>query len=77
MINFISSFYLNKERQEELDTALRKNIEQRLIKKIYLYLDDKKAYEYLLENFEINKIKIKILGRIPLYSDLFLCVTDY
>lgn len=73
MINFISSFYLNKERQEELDTALRKNIEQRLIKKIYLFLDDKKAYEYLLENFEINKIKIKILERIPLYSDLFLC----
>jgi len=59
MINFISSFYLNKERQEELDTALRKNIEQPLLKKIYLFLDDKKAYEYLLENFEINKIKIK------------------
>ena len=36
MINFISSFYLNKERQEELDTALRKNIEQTLIKK-YIY----------------------------------------
>ena len=73
MINFISSFYLNKERQEELDTALRKNIEQRLIKKIYLFLDDKESYEYLIENFEINKIKIKILGRIPLYSDLFFC----
>jgi hypothetical protein len=78
MINFISSFYLagNIERQEELDTALKKNIEQPLIKNIYLFLDNRDAYKYLSQNFKLDKVKIKLLGNQPRYSDLFICANS-
>ena len=79
MINWITSFYLtnNIERQREVDKCLQKNIENSLIKKIYLFVDDKKAYKYLIDNFNIDKIKYYILNRLTLYSDLFRCANTY
>jgi|UniRef100_A0A6C0C1B8 hypothetical protein len=79
MINWITSFYLtnNIERQREIDKCLNKNIENNLIKKIYLFVDDKKAYKYLIDNFNIDKIKYYILNRISLYSDYFKCANMY
>ena len=73
MINFISSFYLagNIERQEELDTALKRNIEQPLIKNIYLFLDNRDAYKYLSQNFKLDKVKIKLLGNQGTMAFLF------
>ena len=79
MINWITSFYLtnNIERQREVDKCLQKNIENSLIKKIYLFVDDKKAYKYLINNFNIDKIKYYILNRLTLYSDYFKCANTY
>lgn len=77
MINIISSFYiskfdsfLNDERNIELQLCLKKNLENPLIEKIHLYLDDDNAHEYI-KKINNDKINIIQIGKKPLYSDLF------
>jgi hypothetical protein len=77
MINLITSFYFSKishhaitDRNKEIQTCLNKNLENNLIKKIHLFIDDEIALKYIkkLKNPKINIISI---GKQPLYSDLF------
>jgi hypothetical protein len=77
MINIITSFYiskfnseLNNDRNNELRECLHKNINNPIIKKIHLYIDDNEALEYI-NNIQSNKINIIEVGKKPLYSDLF------
>lgn len=77
MINIITSFYicrlnseLNNERNNELQQCLKYNIENPLIEKIHLFLDDEDAHNYI-QHINSNKIKIIEIGKKPLYSDLF------
>lgn len=79
MINLFTSFYLsdNIERQKELDYALNQNIKHQHIKLIILFLDDQKAYDYLTINFNLEKIKTRILNRMPLFSDFFTCINIF
>ena len=74
MINLITSFYLSKniERQLELDNTLINNINCNYISKIYLFLDNEECSIYLNKLIEDqNKIVIIKIGSQPLYSDLF------
>lgn len=79
MINLLTSFYLsnNIERQKELDYALNQNIKHQYIKQIFLFLDDQKACDYLIKNFNTEKIKTRILNRMPLFSDFFTCINIF
>jgi hypothetical protein len=81
MINIITSFYFSninhpniEERNTELQTCLNNNLNNPLIEKIHLYVDDDKALNYLnsLNNQKINIIAVKK----PLYSDLFKYAFD-
>jgi hypothetical protein len=78
MINLITSFYishfnseLNNDRNNELQQCLKNNLENILIEKIHLYIDDNEAFEYI-KNLNNDKINIISIGFKPLYSDLFL-----
>lgn len=79
MINLFTSFYLcnNIDRQKELDYALNQNIKHQHIKQIILFLDDEKTYNYLTKNFNLAKIKTRILNRMPLFSDFFTCINIF
>lgn len=77
MINLITSFFFSKishhaiaDRNKELQTCLQKNLENNLIEKIHLFVDDDIALKYImkLNNPKINVISV---GIKPLYSDLF------
>lgn len=77
MINLITSFYISKlnhpkikKRNKEIQECLNKNINSIFIEKIYLYLDDEIALNYV-KNLNTNKITIIDIGKKPLYSDLF------
>lgn len=81
MINLITSFYFSninhpniEERNKELQECLNINLNNPLIERIHLYVDDDKAVQYLnnLNNEKINIIEIKK----PLYSDLFKYAFD-
>lgn len=75
-INLITSFYLpdNPNRRAELIKCLQKNINCPYIETIHLYVDDKKALNYIKETYT-NLIKTKIIiismNYKPKYSDLF------
>lgn len=76
MINIITSFYIpnnNKERELELKNTLHKNLINRFIKKIHLFLDKEIDAEYIksLPQEFIDKIHIIRIGNQPLYSELF------
>jgi hypothetical protein len=77
MIHLITSFYisrfesdLNGERNNELQLCLKHNLENPVIEKIHLYIDDNEALKYIIS---LNNPKINIIGVgvKPLYSDLF------
>mgnify|MGYP001223274116 FL=1 len=75
-IDIITSFYItkNKSRMNELLKALDKNLHNKYINNIHLFLDDKKCVHFLKNKFnELFYLKIKIcnIGKQPLYSDLF------
>jgi hypothetical protein len=72
MINLITTFYIstNFYRNNELRKCLDLNLENPLIEKIHLYLDDDNALNYVTE-LNNNKINIISVGKKPLYSDLF------
>lgn len=79
MINLITSFYIIKnantlqleKRNNELINALIYNINNPLIEKIYLYIDDIYSLNKAIELNKNNKIHIIEVGKQPLYSDLF------
>jgi hypothetical protein len=79
MINIITSFYIpkifdsvcNQIRLKELHDCLNNNINNQIIEKIHLYLDDEDAHEYI-KSLNSDKINIISIGAKPLYSDLFL-----
>tara|TARA_B110000971_G_C20006290_1_gene499304 strand:+ start:1050 stop:1742 length:693 start_codon:yes stop_codon:yes gene_type:complete len=75
-IEIITSFYIttNKERMNELVKALDKNLHNKYINNIHLFVDDEKCVNYLKNKFNklfYSKIKICEIGKQPLYSDLF------
>jgi len=77
MIHLITSFYisrinsdLNCERNNELQLCLKYNLENPLIEKIHLFLDDNDALEYI-QKLNNPKIHVISVGVKPLYSDLF------
>jgi len=77
MINLITSFYishfdseLNYDRNLELQQCLNNNLNNNLIEKIHLYIDDNEALNYI-NNLNNSKINIISVGIKPLYSDLF------
>jgi len=81
MIHLITSFYqsektdeLHTKRNSELLHSLKKNIENPLITKIHLYLDDSKALD-MIKN--LDKIHIIAIGSQPLYSELFDYAFDH
>lgn len=75
MISLFTTFFLtpdDSERQEELLFCLNANINNQLIKSIYIFLDGKYTEEIKeLINKTINTDKIKYLniGKIPSYGD--------
>jgi hypothetical protein len=77
MINIISSFYIPQpfhngifERITELKDALNYNIQNDIVEKIHLYIDNEEAHEYI-KNLNSDKINVIEVGKKPLYSDLF------
>jgi hypothetical protein len=81
-INIITSFYItnifntNSEyRNNELKEALKKNIENPIIEKIHLFIDDQNAADYIIK-LNCDKINIIEIGKKPLYSDLFKYAID-
>ena len=75
MIHLVTSFYQSENTDEqhvkrniELLNYLKKNIENPLIVKIHLYVDDTNALECIKT---LDKINIIAVGYQPLYSDLF------
>ena len=77
MIHIITSFYIsslnsnkNNERNIELQTCLQNNLENPLIEKVHLYLDNNTALEYI-KTLDQSKLVIISVGSQPLYSDLF------
>jgi hypothetical protein len=81
MINIITSFYISNtnnindnNRNNELFTALIKNIENTTVKKIHLFLDDEKAYnkiQTLSGNSFFDKINICGIKQKPKHLDYF------
>jgi len=84
MINLITSFYIIKDantiqlekRNNELINTLIYNIDNTLIEKIYLYIDDIYSLNKAIELNKHNKIHIIEVGKQPLYSDLFEYAID-
>jgi hypothetical protein len=77
MINIITSYYtsrlisnLNEERNNELKDCLNNNINNTLIEKIHLFIDDEEAFEYI-KKINSEKINVISVGKKPLYFDLF------
>ena len=75
-IEIVTSFYItkNNDRMNELVKALDKNLQNKYINNIHLFVDDKKCVDYLKNKYNklfFNKIKICKIGKQPLYSDLF------
>ena len=82
MLNIVTSFFipkftsnLNADRYEELKMALNKNLESRLIEKVYLFVDDDLALEYITQ-LNSPKIVVIAVGKQPMYSDLFTYATQ-
>ena len=76
-IEIVTSFYIsqNKDRMNELIKALDKNLQNKYINNIHLFVDDKKCVDYLKNKYNslyYSKIVICSIGKQPLYSDLFL-----
>lgn len=83
MINLLTSYYLIKktdsksiERNNELTECLINNINNDLISKIYLFVDDSEAKLKALELDTKNKIEIISEGKQPLCSDFFLYANE-
>ena len=77
MINIITSFYiskfnseLNNDRNNEIRQCLNNNLNNPIVEKIHLYIDDNEALEYIT-NLNSHKINVIEVGKKPLYSDLF------
>jgi hypothetical protein len=89
MINLITSFYiikkddeLSKERNIELQNCLKNNMNNQLIKKIHLFLDDKDALDLAKNiddeyNKDNNKLIVIKIGAQPYYSELFEYCIDH
>ena len=81
MINIISTFYISKTdnildtyRNEELLTSLKKNIQNKMIKKIHLFLDDTDSEDKiktLIDDFFYEKIHIIEIGKKVKHKDYF------
>ena len=82
-INLITSFYIinkddeqSKTRNNELLECLYKNLQNDLICKIHLFVDDIKSSNKAMELNINNKIKIINIGKQPLYSEMFEYAID-
>lgn len=79
MIHIITSFYIpnhDKIRETELKCALNKNVKQKLVSKIHLFLDNNEDETYIndmksLDNQFADKVNIIRIGKQPLYNELF------
>jgi len=72
MINLITSFFIPKqvERQNELLTCLKNNINSKYIKKIYLFIEKKEDIDFLKEKINPNgKIQLILLNKQPTYAN--------
>jgi len=76
-IHIVTSFYIsnfesgkNNDRNNELQTCLKNNLDHPLIEKVHLFIDNTEALEYI-QKLNNPKIVIISVGVKPLYSDLF------
>lgn len=72
MINLITSFFIPKqvERQNELLTCLKNNINSKYIKKIYLFIEKKEDIDFLKEKINPKgKIHLILLNKQPTYAN--------
>ena len=72
MINLITSFFIPKqvERQNELLTCLKNNINSEYIKKIYLFIEKKEDIDFLKEKINPKgKIQLILLNKQPTYAN--------
>jgi hypothetical protein len=83
MIHLITSFYviskkddISLKRNKEILDCLKKNMENPIIKKIHLFVDDINALNIAIETNINNKLYIIDIGKQPLYSDLFEYTID-
>jgi hypothetical protein len=77
MINIISTFYIQNERNDELMNALLNNLSSPFVEKIHLFVDDMVALE-TVKNISNSSDKINIIdvGKKPTYHDFFRFIID-
>jgi hypothetical protein len=79
MINIITSFYIpinDKIRETELKYALNKNVNNNMVSKIHLFLDNEVDETYINDMKSLNKqfedkVNVIRVGGQPLYNELF------
>lgn len=78
-VNHFMNYYIDKNdgRQKEIDQCLENNISNKYIDNIYLVIDDKYKYNFLIDKYGNNKLKLVVVEKRPTFNIFFKIINQY